>query len=146
MPPPTFNSPRGQITTVPIADPGVGQTFGIVVPARRRLIIRTIRFTLVASIPGGGRLPTVLITDGDNIPFKSCPASTLPPGSGAEFVGADYGWMPGVAGAVVPFLLPPIPMVEGFTFSLEIDGIEADDQISGISFIAESWIEPVFGV
>ena len=139
MPPPTINSPRGQLTSEQVADPAAGAVFSITVPDRRIYLVHSLHFVLTTAAGGAARNAVLTITDGANDFFFSESPVSLQASKVGHFTASHFGFVPSTPVLVIPLFMPEIPLCPGCTVSLDIENLAGGDQITDTIFYYEQF-------
>jgi hypothetical protein len=133
---------RGWLTSVAVAQPGVGVELSVAVPAGVRWRVVGMRATLTASAAVAARAVAIQVSDGANLYYTAGAVNTIAAGQTGE-----YTFAPDVTAAVdtvLHFTIPAPPLESlpaGHTISTSTAGLQAGDQWSAAHLLVEQWIE-----
>lgn len=139
---PTINNIHGRIRSITGTDPAANTEISETVPARRRWIIRTLRFQLVTDANPANRYITILIDDGANflLTFNISQVQSASKTYTYSFANINVGET-----FVNPELFHPFPhliLSAGCRLRTFTSGLQVGDNYSAPQLLVEEWIDP----
>jgi hypothetical protein len=139
---PTINNVHGRIRSITGTDPPANTEISETIPARRRWIIRTLRFRLITDTNAGNRLITILIDDGTNflLTFNISQAQVPNTTYTYSFANINVGETFVDTELFHPF--PHLILSAGCRLRTFTSGLRVGDNYDAPQLLVEEWIDP----
>ncbi|MBA7583904.1 hypothetical protein ES708_25855 [subsurface metagenome] len=139
---PTINSLHGRLISITGTDPPADTEISETVPARRRWIIRTLRFRLITDATPANRYITILIDDGTNflLTFNISQVQSSGKTYTYSFANINVGETFVDGELFHPF--PHLILSASCRLRTFTSGLQAGDNYSAPQLLVEEWIDP----
>ncbi len=139
---PTIQHIHGRLRSITSADPSAGAEISETVDTRRRWLLRSAKFTLVADAGGAARIVTIFIDDGTTEVWRYTFTTTVAGGVTRTFCLAFSAAAEALSGSVISASMPSLPLGPGYRIKTSTANIAGGDDYGAPQLLVEEWIDP----
>ncbi len=139
---PTINSVHGRILTVTGDDPAADTEISIIVPARRRWIVRSINFLLATDTNVANRYIKMIIDNGTVLLFQFSISHVHVASRSYRYSFANINVSETFVDPTLFHPLPVLPLFPGCRILTLTTDLQVGDNFSAPVLLVEEWIDP----
>ncbi len=140
--PPSIDSVHGRIRSITGDDPAASAEILVVVPARRRWRLLSVRFTLDTNAVAANRTVQLIIDDGTNTLAQISATTPQVANTLQHYTYLNVSFSELIISLERFYLLPASILSSGFRIKTYTTNFQSTDDLSAPQLLVEEWIDP----